>query len=89
MRVGGYDFCRVLIDIGSSLDLLFLSTLHALGIREEDIVKNKIPLVGFNNNMMYVIRMIKLSINAIGFIIITNFVIVDTLINYNLILVRP
>lgn len=39
-----YDVCYILVDMGGSIDLLFLSVLHALDVCKEDVVKKKFPL---------------------------------------------
>lgn len=43
MRVRPCEFCHILVDIGSLIDLLFLSMLHILGMHKEDILKRKCP----------------------------------------------
>lgn len=51
LRVELSDICHILVDPGSSINLLFLSMLHALEVHKKDITKKEIPLVGFNSSI--------------------------------------
>lgn len=62
LRFGSSDVCHKLVDTRSSVDLLFLSTLHALEVNEEDVVKKEMPLIGFNSSTMYALGTFKFPI---------------------------
>lgn len=83
--VGSCDICHILVDTRSFVDLLFSSTLHTLGVREEENVKKEMSLVGFSNRTAYTLETIKFPIMAKGSIVMTNFVVVNVPIHYNLI----
>lgn len=82
-------FFRIMIDTRISVDLFFLTTIKALGLKEFDIVKEKLPLVRFNINTTYAIGTMVLLIMEKGIIVMTIFVVIDVLKHYNTILGRP
>lgn len=61
-------------------------TLHALGTHEDDVFKKEISLVGFNSSTTHTLGAIKLHVMAKGSFIMVNFVIIDALAHYTLIL---
>ncbi|KAG7585636.1 Ribonuclease H-like superfamily [Arabidopsis thaliana x Arabidopsis arenosa] len=49
LDVANFEVTRCLIDTGSSVDLIFLSTLQRMGISKADIIGPPAPLVAFTN----------------------------------------
>lgn len=71
------------------MDLFFLATMKALGVKDDDTTKKELPLVGFNSNTAYTIGTMALSIMVTKSIIMTKFVVINVLTHYNAILRRP
>ncbi|XP_038688690.1 uncharacterized protein LOC119987863 [Tripterygium wilfordii] len=55
-----------MVDDGSSTNLLFMSTLQAMGLSEADIIRGPIPLIGFSGEQQYTIGSIPLQVYAKG-----------------------
>lgn len=68
------------------MTLFFYQTMGALGIKESVIARKELPLVRFNSSITYAIRTMVLPIMLGGFIVMTNFVVIDVPRYYNAIL---
>ncbi|KAG7572390.1 hypothetical protein ISN44_As09g007540 [Arabidopsis suecica] len=64
LDVANFEVSRILIDTGSSVDLIFLGTLERMGISRADIVGPPSPLVAFTSESAMSLRMIKLPVLA-------------------------
>ncbi|XP_057771155.1 uncharacterized protein LOC130990957 [Salvia miltiorrhiza] len=80
---------RVLIDNGSSANVLFLSTLREMGIDETKIIRKMTVLVGFSGEQKSTLGEIELPVYAEGVNLCTRFLVVDSPFAYNVILGRP
>ncbi|CAE5959424.1 unnamed protein product [Arabidopsis arenosa] len=78
-----------LIDTGSSVDLIFLSTLQRMGISKADIIGPPAPLVAFTSDTSMSLRNIKLLVLAAGVPKIVEFIVFDRPAAYNIILETP
>lgn len=78
----------ILVDIESSVDLLFFKTIQVLWVKDNDITKKEIPLLGFNINTIYVVRKVVLLVMVTNYIIMTKFIVIDVFALYNGILER-
>lgn len=54
-EIDGYDVKRILIDSGSSTDVLFLNALKNMGKSKKDLKKVNCPLMGFASNATYLV----------------------------------
>jgi hypothetical protein len=80
---------RILVDNGSSANLIMLSTLQDMGYRECDILKKSIPLVGFSGETKHTIGEISLPTYAAGINLPVRYLVIDCPSSYNVILGRP
>ncbi|CAL9239528.1 unnamed protein product, partial [Arabidopsis halleri] len=64
LDVANFEVSRILIDTGSSVDLIFLSTLERMGISRADIVGPPSPLVAFTSESAMSLGTIKLPVLA-------------------------
>lgn len=80
---------RVLIDIGSSVDLIFKDVLAIMGITDRQIKHVSRPLAGFDGDFVMTIGTIKLPVFVGGTIAWVKFVVIDKLAVYNIILGTP
>lgn len=89
LNVSNCEVGQILVDIGSSADVLFLSTLREMELFESDIEKSMTVLTGFNDESISAIGKIKLSVFAVGENMMTSFLVLDCPSAYNIILGRP
>ncbi|XP_065619847.1 uncharacterized protein LOC136063414 [Quercus suber] len=93
IHVGDYNVHRVLIDNGSSADILYYPAFQQMGIDKARLIPTSAPLVGFGGTRVFPIGSITLSVTVGDYpqeltrdII---FLVVDCLSAYNGILGRP
>ncbi|KAG7552320.1 Retrotransposon gag domain [Arabidopsis thaliana x Arabidopsis arenosa] len=89
LDVANFEVTRCLIDTGSSVDLIFLSTLQRMGISKADIIGPPAPLVAFKSDTSMSLGNIKLPVLSAGVPKIVEFIIFDRPAAYNIILGTP
>ena len=47
IRIGGYDVNRVMVDQGSSVEIMYLDLYRGLNLKFEDLIAYDSPLVSF------------------------------------------
>ncbi|XP_056688732.1 uncharacterized protein [Spinacia oleracea] len=80
---------RILIDNGSSANVLFLEALQEMGLEEKSIIRRSTVLVGFSGESLRTVGEISLPTYAEGVNVMTKFNVVDCPSAYNVILGRP
>ncbi|KAG7595380.1 Ribonuclease H-like superfamily [Arabidopsis thaliana x Arabidopsis arenosa] len=83
------EVSRVLIDTGSSVDLIFLDTLTRMGISKHDVKGPPSPLVSFSSETSMSLGTIVLPVSARGIVKMTEFTVFDRSTAYNVILSTP
>ena len=53
LRIEGYDMKRVLVDQGSSAEIIYLNLFKGLKLRSEDLTHYDSPLIGFNGKVVF------------------------------------
>ncbi|XP_021714595.1 uncharacterized protein LOC110682521 [Chenopodium quinoa] len=89
LPVGSYMIKRILVDNGSSTNIIMLDTLKHMNIDEKNIVNKSTMLVGFSGETKKTSGEITLATYAKGINIQVKFLVIDTLSSYNMILGRP
>jgi len=89
LDVANFEVSRILIDTGSSVDLIFLSTLERMGISKADVVGSPSPLVAFTSESAMSLGTIKLPVLAGKISKIVDFVVFNKPAIYNIILGTP
>ncbi|KAG7543161.1 Integrase catalytic core [Arabidopsis thaliana x Arabidopsis arenosa] len=89
LDVANFEVTRCLIDTGSSVDLIFLSTLQRMGISKADIIGPPAPLVAFTSDTSMSLGNIKLPVLAAGVPKIVEFIVFDRPAAYKIILGTP
>ncbi|KAG7533238.1 Reverse transcriptase domain [Arabidopsis thaliana x Arabidopsis arenosa] len=89
LDVANFEVSRILIDTGSSVDLIFLGTLERMGISRADIVGPPSPLVAFTSESAMSLGTIKLPVLAKNVSKIVDFVVFDKPAANNIILGTP
>ncbi|XP_021747724.1 uncharacterized protein LOC110713583 [Chenopodium quinoa] len=80
---------RILVDNGSSANIIMLDTLKHMNIEEKNIVNKSTMLVAFCGETKKTSGEITLATNAKGINLQVKFLVIDTLSSYNMILGRP
>ena len=93
IRVGDYNMHWVLVDNGSSADILYYSTFQQMGIDRRRLIPTNSPLVGFGGTRVFPLGAVTLSVMVGNYLQqITKdvtFLVVNYLSAYNAILGRP
>ncbi|KAJ9544561.1 hypothetical protein OSB04_024268 [Centaurea solstitialis] len=89
LTIGNCLTKRVLIDGGSSANVIFAETLKIMGIDRSNIVRRKTTLIGFNGDATSTLGEIILPVFAKGINKQTKFNVIDCPSAYNAILGRP
>ena len=84
--VSNYEVARVLIDGGSSVDLIFKDTLKRMGIEEYEIETEQTQLTGFNGSTTPSLGTVKLPVKTHGINKIVEFQVLECFSPYNIIL---
>ncbi|XP_013624431.1 PREDICTED: uncharacterized protein LOC106330525 [Brassica oleracea var. oleracea] len=80
---------RILIDNGSSSNIIFLTAYQDLGLEENTLTRKVTPLIGFSGEVKQTAVEITLPVYAEGINLSTKFLVVDCHSAYNMILGRP
>ena len=89
MAIDKYDVTKVLIDTGSSVDIIFRETLVKKGIDLKDVKPSSRTLTGFNGSSEVILGTIRLSVQAEGVTRMVKFSEVSTKAPYHVILGTP
>ncbi|XP_074298988.1 uncharacterized protein LOC141629983 [Silene latifolia] len=80
---------KILVDIGSSVNLVMLETLKNMGFSEKDLVQKAVPLVGFSGETKQSLGEIVIPTFAGGVNEQVRYLVIDGPSTYNVILGRP
>ncbi|CAA7018242.1 unnamed protein product [Microthlaspi erraticum] len=89
LAVAGFELTRVMIDTGSSVDVLFYDAFKRMGFENSALIGGRTPLTGFAGETTYSMGTIQLPIKAGGITKTVDFVVVDRPAPFNAILGRP
>ena len=93
IRVGDYNTHRVLVDNGSSTDILYYPAFHQMRIEREWLVPTNAPLVKFGGTKVYPLDAVTLAVTVDDYpqhiTKDVTFLVFDCLSTYNAILGRP
>ncbi|KAG7559308.1 Ribonuclease H domain [Arabidopsis thaliana x Arabidopsis arenosa] len=89
LAVGDHDVCRVLIDTGSTIDVIFRETLRQMNIDMSQITPTPRPVLGFSGETLMTLGTIQLPVRAGGVTKIVNFSVTDQPTIYNVIMGTP
>ncbi|XP_075669818.1 uncharacterized protein LOC142639543 [Castanea sativa] len=93
IQAGDYNIHRVLVDNGSSADILYYPAFQQMGIGRERLVPTNAPLIGFGGAMVFPLGVVTLAVTIGDYSqrITKNvvFLVVDCSSAYNAIIGRP
>ncbi|GFS37725.1 hypothetical protein Acr_00g0053660 [Actinidia rufa] len=88
LRIGGYDVKRILVDTGSSVEVMNYNLFKQLKIPQDQLKPARAPLVGFNAQAHWPLGTVSLKTRAGSQELMTEFVVVDIPSPYNAIVGR-
>ena len=89
LQVANFLIKRVLIDTGSSANIIFTTTLADMSVDQNTISRRSTVLIGFSGEQKFTIGEIVLPVYAEGINKMTTFLILDSPSAYNMIMGRP
>ena len=89
LQVGECQVKRILIDQGSSCDIMYVRCYKELGLHPDDLEQSNGSMVGFNGTSTWPLSATSLEVQADTKKIRTEFMVINTPLPYNIILGRP
>ncbi|XP_023643137.1 uncharacterized protein LOC111831878 [Capsella rubella] len=89
LQIGDSEVTRILIDTGSSVNVIFREVLDKMGVTDSEIKPSVRPLTGFDGNYLMSAGTIKLPIYVDGHVSLHKFMVVEKPAVYNVILGTP
>jgi hypothetical protein len=87
--IGSCQVRRVLVDTGSSTNILTLDALHGMGMSKNDLTPITMAIVGFSGEVRHSVGEITLATEAKGVNLQTCYTVMDFQSPYNAIIGRP
>ncbi|GFY97881.1 hypothetical protein Acr_12g0004220 [Actinidia rufa] len=88
LRIGGYDVKRILVDTGSSVEVMYYDLFKQLKLPQDKLKPAQAPLVGFNAQAHWPLGTVSLKTRVGSQELMTEFVVVDIPSSYNAIVGR-
>ena len=89
LKIDGCDVKRVLVDQGSSREIMYLDLFEGLKLRFEDLTYYNSPLIGFNGKVVFPKGQIQLPVQTGTEDVEVSFIVVDAYSPYTAIVARP
>ena len=89
LKIEGYDVKRVLVDQGSTIEIMYPDLYKGLNLRSEDLTAYDSPLISFEGKMVIPKNQIRLPIETDLEIVEVDFIVVDSYSPYTAIVARP
>ncbi|XP_074304070.1 uncharacterized protein LOC141638577 [Silene latifolia] len=88
LSIGNCTVRKVLVDTGSSVNLIMLETLRIMGFDKENLIKKSVPLVGFSGETAHSVGEITIPTYIEGVNKLARYLVIEGPTTYNLILGR-
>ena len=89
LRFGGYDVKRVMVNQGSTAEIMYLDLYKGLSLRSEDLTPYSSPLVSFEGKVIIPKGQIRLPVQIGSETVEVDFIVVDAYSPYTAIVARP
>ncbi|KAF8088723.1 hypothetical protein N665_0532s0082 [Sinapis alba] len=89
LTIANIDVARILVNTGSSIDIVFKSTLERMKLTYSKIMESPIPLVGLSRETTMTLGSISLAVKAMRIKKVVEFLIIDCPASYNAIVGTP
>ena len=86
LRIGGYDVKRVIIDQGSTVEIMYSDLYKGLGLKHENLITYSSPLVSFEGKMVVPKGQIRLPVQVGIDVVEVGFIVVDAFSPYTAIM---
>ena len=89
IKIGGYDMKRVMVDQGSTAEIMYPDLYKGLGLKSKNLMTYSFPLVSFEGKMVVSKGQIRLLVQADIDVDEVDFIVVDVFSPYTAIMGRP
>ena len=89
LRIGGYDVKRVLVNQGSTVEVMYPNLYKGLNLKPEDLTAYDSPLVSFEGKTVTLRGQIRLPIQTSSNVVEVDFIVVNAYSPYTAIVARP
>ncbi|XP_065624005.1 uncharacterized protein LOC136065158 [Quercus suber] len=89
LRIGGYDVKRVMVDQGSTVEIMYPDLYKGLNLKLDDLTPYCSPLVSFEGRIVTPKGQIRLPVQTGSEVVEVDFIVVDVYSPYTAIVVRP
>ncbi|KAG7564137.1 Early growth response protein 1 C-terminal [Arabidopsis suecica] len=89
LAIGDHDVSRVLIDTGSTINVIFYETLRQMNISMSQVNQTPRPVLGFSGETLMTLGTIQMPVQASGITKIVDFSVTDRPTIYNAIMGTP
>ncbi|XP_065619493.1 uncharacterized protein LOC136063271 [Quercus suber] len=89
LRIGGYDVKRVMVDQGSTIEIMYSDLYKGLNLKPDDLTPYNSPLVSFEGRVVTPKGQIRLPVQTGSEVVEVNFIIVDVYSPYTAIVAKP
>ena len=89
LRIGGYDVKRVMVDQGSTAEIMYPNIYKRLNLKAEDLMPYNSPLVSFEGKIVIPKGQVRLPVQIGSEVVEVDFIVVDTYSPYIAIVTRP
>ena len=89
LRIGGYDVKKVMVDQGSTAEIMYPDLYKGLSLRVEDLMPYSSPLVSFEGKVIIPKGQIRLPVQTGSETVEVDFIVVDAYSPYTAIVARP
>ena len=89
LRIGGYDVKRVMVDQGSTVEIMYPELYKGLNLKAEDLTPYSSPLVSFEGKIIIPKGRVRLPVQTGSEVVEVDFIVVDAYSPYTAIIARP
>ena len=89
LRIGGYDVKRVMVDQGSTAEIMYPDHYKGLNLKAEDLMPYNSPLMSFEGKIVIPKGQVRLPVQTSSEVVEVDFIVVDTYSPYTAIVAIP
>ena len=89
LQIWGYDMKRVMVDQGSTAEIMYPDLYKGLNLKVEDLTPYSSPLVSFEGKIITPKGQVRLPVQTSSEVVEVDFIIVDVYSPYTAIVARP
>ena len=89
LQIGGYDVKKVMVDQGSTAEIMYPDLYKGLNLRAKDLTPYSSPLVSFEGKIIIPKGQIRLPVQTSSEVVEVDFIVVDAYSPYTAIVTKP